>query len=70
MAKFSLFGYSEDQPRDFRAIVMSLRKQSIDEGIDPVDFPEWLAAQGIQANGPIISIEDKLLTFAALKRKQ
>lgn len=70
MAQFSLFDRCDEHPRDFRSIVTSLRKQSLDEGVDPTDFPEWLAKQGVQANGPLITIDDKLITFAALKRKK
>lgn len=68
MAQFSLF--DKDGPRDFRSIVVNLRKQSLEEGVDPIDFPEWLAEQGVRAVGPMVTIDDKLITFAALKRKQ
>jgi len=67
--EFSLFDRWDEQPRDFQRIVLSLRKQSLEEGIDPGDFPEWLKSQGVWADGPMISIEDKLITFAALSRK-
>jgi len=67
MTTFSLF--EKDGPRDFRNIVIGLRKQSLEEGIDPVDFPEWLKKQGVSADSGWITIEDKLITFAALKRK-
>lgn len=67
MAMFSLF--DKYGPRDFQRIVIGLRKQSLEEGIDPVDFPEWLKKQGVWADGPMITVEDKLITFAALKRK-
>jgi hypothetical protein len=62
-----LFNKNSEWPRHFRRIINDLRKQSLEEGIDPLDFPAWLKQQGIEANGPFIHVDDSLVTFSELK---
>lgn len=47
-------------------LIKTLRKSHLESGGDPVDFPEFLAKQGISAIGPFIKVDDNAKTIIAL----
>ncbi len=55
-------------PVDYEVVelIKTLRKSHLESGGDPVDFPDFLAKQGISAIGPFIKVDDNAKTIIAL----
>ena len=64
-----MFGKPTTYSYAAQRIVIALRKESLEEGVDPVDFPEWLKARGVEAVGVNISISSSLIVFDTLKHQ-
>jgi hypothetical protein len=47
-------------------LIKLLRKSHLESGGDPVDFPAFLATQGISAIGPFIKVDDSAKTIISL----
>lgn len=47
-------------------LIRTLRQSHLDSGGDPVDFPAFLAKQGITAVGPFIKVDDNAKSIIAL----
>jgi hypothetical protein len=47
-------------------LIKLLRKSHLESGGDPVDFPAFLAKQGITAVGPFIKVDDNAKSIIAL----
>lgn len=47
-------------------LIQMLRKSHLESGGDPVDFPEFLAKQGITAVGPFIKVDENAKCIIAL----
>ena len=56
-------------PRYFRELVLYLKKQAAEDGIDDLAFPAWLEEQGIKAEGRFIYVDESLISFSDLKFK-
>ena len=65
MPYYSMFG--DNAPRYFRRMINDIREESLSEGVDPVDFPDYLKARGIHMEGAFFVVSDELMTFAELK---
>ena len=59
--------YDADFPWQVRDLIKGLRAEHLDAGGDPVDFPDWLANQGIRMVGFDMHVSDELHSFALLK---
>lgn len=65
MRAFSMFG--NGAPWYLRELVTDIRRESLDNGVAPEDFPEYLKNQGIQMDGAFFLMSEELLTYAELK---
>jgi hypothetical protein len=59
--------YDANFPWQIAKLIKDLRAEHLDAGGDPVDFPEWLANQGIRMVGFDMKVSDELHSFALLK---
>jgi hypothetical protein len=63
---YDLFGR---EPMDWHVVclIKDMKKQFLAAGGDPIDFPDFLKAQGIEARSNLICIDDSFVTMAKLK---
>lgn len=55
-----------DVPYSIVELIKKLRTSHLENGGDPVDFPQFLEDQGIKAIGPLLRVEDSATALATL----